>query len=121
MNPTIGCSCPPEPPVQDDEPVAFADTFTDKLSMQWACSHEDGLTIKTGPRTGINSLRIRIDDRARMAGLFLVRWSEAVQTAAPGLRRQHHELKLPGADIDVPVTSAKACTPATCSSDFRHA
>jgi hypothetical protein len=28
MNPTIGCSCPPEPPVQDDEPVAFADTFT---------------------------------------------------------------------------------------------
>ena len=28
MNPTIGCSCPPEPPVQDDEPVAFADTRT---------------------------------------------------------------------------------------------
>lgn len=28
MNPTIGCSCPPEPPVQDDESVAFADTFT---------------------------------------------------------------------------------------------
>jgi hypothetical protein len=32
MNPTIGCPRPPEPPVQDDEPVAFADTiFLEKL------------------------------------------------------------------------------------------
>src|SRR3989338_10752471 len=27
MNPTPGCPRPPEPPVQDDGPVAFADTF----------------------------------------------------------------------------------------------
>ncbi len=27
MNPTLGCPRPPEPPVQDAGPVAFADTF----------------------------------------------------------------------------------------------
>lgn len=50
MNPTIGCSCPPEPPVQDDEPVAFADTFTDKLLMKWVYSHERGPENQTKPR-----------------------------------------------------------------------
>ena len=27
MNPTSGCPCPPEPPVQDTDPVASTDTF----------------------------------------------------------------------------------------------
>ncbi len=27
MNPTLGCPRPPEPPVQDESPVAFADTL----------------------------------------------------------------------------------------------
>ena len=31
MNPTSGCPCPPEPPVQDTDPVASTDTFLPPL------------------------------------------------------------------------------------------
>ncbi len=50
MNPTIGCSCPPEPPVQDDEPVAFADTFIQPQAVDLVgFSIKNGLKSQTKP------------------------------------------------------------------------
>lgn len=36
MNPTPGCPRPPEPPVQDAGPVAFADTFSPVIACALA-------------------------------------------------------------------------------------
>ncbi len=43
MNPTSGCPRPPEPPVQDAGPVAFADTFFLRLALSVRSAAEQQL------------------------------------------------------------------------------